>query len=217
MKSLALTFSRQYGNAYAAGPSGSADTEGAWMRTLAGQVAEVLRAAGATVYLNPGIDINGDKTLSYRDEVAWSKQSPQSDADVLISLHSNAAGDACVLAGPSKASEALRAAVLGSLAKHCPMPNGDKWTPYNKAVGITHDSPQPAVLIEVGRHDQPGYAQWLREAITSGRLARALASAFLVVLGGKPIPTPAPDKTPTAAQLVQTIADCAAQLKEIMK
>lgn len=185
------------------------------MQRLAAQVAPLLRSAGIVCDLHPGTDINHDGSTDYKDEVAWSKQSPQAAADLLISLHSNASGDSVVLCGTSKASGRYQAAMIAALATHCPMPYADTWTASAKKVAILTESPQPALLIEVGRHDTTDYADWLRTHITNGTLAVPLAAAILAATTGGSLPTTLPSGD--AAQLVETIAAAADQLKEMIK
>lgn len=227
MPTAAVTFSRQLTNQYAGAGAGPGDSEATHMQTLAGQVVGHLRGAGITTWLNPGTDVHQDGRTDYRDEVAWSQLKPQASADALFSLHSNAAGDSLIMYGSSKASTALAGTLLAALKAHTPMPYGDAWTISEKRVAILTESPQPAVLIEVGRHDQADYAAWLRASIKDGSLGRRLAHAIMTALGvpipTPPPPTPAPDPTPapptspTAAQLADQIGDLAAQLKETLK
>ena len=111
---LALIHSQQPGNQYAGGVTGTVDSEQAWMRRLALQVAPLLTAAGVDVEVSP-------LGTSYASNVAWVNARHKAEPfDLVLSLHSNAMGDSCILYGTSKASrayaEALRTEALSALS-----------------------------------------------------------------------------------------------------
>ena len=166
---IALIHSNQPNNQYAGGPTGVDDSEQAWMRRLALQVAPLL---GAEVEVGPvGPDFNTN--------VRWANaRHAVKPFDLLISLHSNAAGDAMVLWGTSKASERYGRKIMDALNAVKFLPFGDTWTYYDRKVAEVAKTAPPAVLLEVGRHDIHEYAQWLRDHINDGSLARNLARAL---------------------------------------
>ena len=176
---VAIIHSQQPANQYSGGTTGVADSEQAWMRKLALQLVPLLRAAG--------VDVVGPAPLgaSYADNVRW--VNAQSGVDVLVSLHSNAMGNACVLYGTSTKSRAYAEALQRELNAANLLPFGDRWEFNSRKVAEVADTNPPAVLLEVGQHDRIDYAQWLRDGIDSGAYARKLAPPILRALG-QPVP-----------------------------
>lgn len=142
---IAVIHSQQPNNQYAGGGTGQADSEQAWMRKLALQLIPLLRAAGATV-IGPA-----PVGTSYADNVRWVNQ--QSGVNLVISLHSNAAGDGMILWGTSAASATYGRRIMDALNADNPLPAGDKWTYYDRKVAEVADTRFPAVLLEMHRHD----------------------------------------------------------------
>ena len=176
---IALIHSNQPNNQYAGGPTGVGDSEQAWMRKLALQLVALL---GAEVRVGP-------VGPSFATNVEWVNAAHRASRfDLVLSLHSNAAGDSMVLWGPSTASARYGRAIMDALNADNPMPFGDRWTHYDRQVSEIAKTTPPAVLLEVGRHDTLEYAQWLRDHITDGSLARQLARPLSKALG---LPQPA--------------------------
>lgn len=170
---IALIHSQQPANQYAGGPAGVGDSEQAWMRRLALQVAPLLDAEVEVGPVGPDFNTN----------VRWANaRHAVKPFDLLISLHSNAAGDAMILWGTSSASAAYGRKIMDALNADNPFP-GDTWTYYDRKVAEVAKTAPPAVLLEVGRHDTHEYAQWLRDHINEGSLARNLARALNSALG----------------------------------
>ena len=170
---IALIHSNQPNNQYAGVPTGIDDSEQAWMRRLALQVAPLL---GAEVEVGPvGPDFNTN--------VRWANaRHAVKPFDLLISLHSNAAGDAMVLWGTSKASERYGRTIMNALNADNPVP-GDTWTYYDRKVAEVSSTNMPAVLLEMSRHDRTADAQALRDRINNGTLAAHVARVLNRALG----------------------------------
>lgn len=198
---LALIYSRQPGNPYTGGSN-----ENAEMYKLAAGLAPLLRAAGVDVEMPDNTDFDRSGTLTYADNVAWVKARHRDRPfDRLISLHSNAMGNACILYGTSSTSHALAKAMRRELDAARILPYGDTWELNERKVAEVADTPPPAVLLEVGQHDRADYADWLRRGIADGSYARALAGPILRALG---IPTPTtPTTTTTMEEDMPTPAD----------
>ena len=182
---LALIHSQQPGNQYAGGATGQADSEQAWMRRLALAVAPLLTAAGVDVEVSP-------LGTSYASNVAWvNGRHRVKPFDLLVSFHSNAMGDSCILYGRSKASRGYAEAFQRVLNAARIMPAGDGWEFNERKVAEVADTEPPAVLLEWHRHDTLAGAAWLRQRINDGTLAADAARAILAALGVKePAPTP---------------------------
>ena len=175
---IAVIHSQQPTNQYAGGGTGQADSEQAWMRRLALQLIPLLRAAGAEVI--------GPAPLgsTFADNVRW--ENAQTGVNLVISLHSNAAGDGMILWGNSAASATYGRAIMAALNADNPLPAGDKWTYYDRKVAEVSSTRAPAVLLEVHRHDTIAGAAWLRKGIEDGSIARGLARPIIKALGLKP-------------------------------
>lgn len=200
---LAIIHSQQPANQYTAGSTGVEDSEQAWMRRLTLQLVPLLRAYG--------LDVVGPAPVgaSYADNVRWTNA--QTDLDRLLSLHSNALGNACILYGTSKVSRAWAEAMQRELNAAKVLPSGDTWEFNERKVAEVADTKPPAILLEVGQHDKADYAQWLRDNITSGAYARTLAPAIARSLGittATPTPTTG-DATMTPQQIQQLLSDLA--------
>lgn len=182
---IALIHSNQPNNQYAGGPTGIDDSEQAWMRRLALQVAPLL---GAEVEVGPvGPDFNTN--------VRWANaRHAVKPFDLLISLHSNAAGDAMILWGTSSASAAYGRKIMDALNADNPFP-GDTWTYYDRKVAEVSSTNMPAVLLEMSRHDRTADAQALRDRINNGTLAAHVARVLNRALGLNATPAPAPTNT----------------------
>ena len=193
---VAIIHSNQPSNQYAGGPTGVGDSEQAWMRKLTLQLADHFDRAGVDVEVGP-------VGPSYATNVAWvNARHKTKPFDLLISNHSNAAGDSMVLWGTSPASARFGKTIMDALNRAKIMPYGDVWTYYDRKVAEVANTNCPAVLLEWGRHDRTDYAEWLRVNIDNGTLARRAAAAILPALGIKvadPLvsTTPLPPKEPT--------------------
>lgn len=189
---LALIHSQQPGNQYAGGPTGQADSEQAWMRRLALQVAPLLTAAGVEVEVSP-------LGTSYASNVAWVNGRHKAQPfDLLVSFHSNAAGDSCILYGTSKASRAYAEKFQRALNAAKIVPAGDGWEFNERKVAEVADTAPPAVLLEWHRHDTTAGAAWLRQRINDGTLAADATRAILDALGVKAPAVPLVVVKPTA-------------------
>lgn len=208
---ILLAASKQPFNQYAGGPSGINDSEAAWMQKLAGGTAKEL-SPFIEVHVAPFGDINKSGAIDFNDNVAWAnakiKQLRAQGKRILLwnTLHSNAVGDSMVLSGQSSASITLRKLFIEEFNRHNIMPYGDVWTPYGRLVSEMAKVDAPSILTEFGQHDRVDYAQWLRENITNGTLAKWNAQRILRVLNistADPLvvvtPTPSPKPKPAPA------------------
>ena len=162
---IGLISSQQPGNLY----TGIATNEMEQMRKVATQLFNRWTARGIDVTLGPGYDYNKDGKRTYLDNVTWEKA--QNPFDLLISFHSNAAGDSCVLWGTSATSEKYGRKIMDVLNADNPFP-GDIWTYNSRKVAEVAGTNSPAVLIELSRHD------WAK---TAAELVRRIADGTLVV------------------------------------
>lgn len=184
MTALAILYSRQPGNAYTGGGN-----ENAMMFKLATQQVAWLRKSGFDAETPDNVDYNADGTITYEDNVGWVNRrnaariaSGLRGFDYIISNHSNAAGDSCVLWGTSVASVAFGQRILAVLRDNNFMPFGDQWT-YNMRKVSEVTQKIPGALIEWGRHDDAAYAAWLRQNIDNGNLAAWSVDVFIKSLG----------------------------------
>ena len=189
MTALALIYSRQPGNPYTGGSN-----ENAEMFALATDLAGKLRERGIDVRIPPNVDQNGDRKNTFADNVKWvNAEHKVRPFDLVVSLHSNALGDATILYGTSKASREWADKFLAALNGAAYLPFGDTFDLNSRKVSEVADTAPPAVLLEVGRHDTTEYAEWLRSNIRSGAYGTILADVLAPVLGGSgaaPVPTP---------------------------
>lgn len=207
---ILLGASKQPFNQYAGGPSGINDSEAAWMQKQAEETAKEL-SPFIEVHVAPFGDINKGGTTDYNDNVTWAnakiKELRAQGKRILLwnTMHSNAMGDSMVLSGQSVSSMTLRKLFIEELNTHNIMPFGDIWTPYDRLVSEMARVDAPSILTEFGQHDRLDYAQWLRENITNGTLAKWYAQRILRVLNIStadplvavtPAPKPAPRRNP---------------------
>ena len=208
---VAIIHSQQPANQYSGGATGVPDSEQAWMRKLALQLIPLLRAAG--------VDAIGPAPLgaSYADNVRW--VNAQTGVDVLVSLHSNAMGNACILYGTSAKSRAYAEAFQRELNAANLLPFGDRWEFNERKVAEVADTNPPAVLLEVGQHDRADYAKWLRDGIESGTYARKLAAPILRALGVTTLTLPPKPSTPptSSAPFQEDIMATTDELRQIIR
>lgn len=189
---VAIVYSRQPGNAYVGGSN-----ENVQMFSLASKIVPILRSAGHEVEIPPNTDYDGSGSLTYNDNVRWVNDRHAVKAfNLLISFHSNAAGDSCILWGNSAASRTWAEKFQTELNSANFMYGGDKWEFNTRKVSEMTATSPPGVLLEVGRHDTAVYASWLKTNIANGNLAQWLGASIIRVIGGnanQPTPTPTPD------------------------
>ena len=193
--------SKQPWNQYAGGPTGVEDSEHAWMQKLIERTAPILRDEyDAEVYIIGPENITGG-ALDFNDNVVLINALAESLARQgkeawLFDAHSNAAGDSMLLSGSNSASRNARALFLRDMNENNIMPFGDVWTPYDRVVAELTTKPPVRLLFEFGRHDREDYAQWLRDRINDGSLARWWAERIAAVWGlvrvGEPLVIPLP-------------------------
>ena len=173
---LGLISSQQYNNPYA----GQGTSEGAQMRKVVEQLGSRWRSRGIDVSVGPDFDFNKDGTRSHKDNVRW--ENSVGPFDLLLSFHSNAAGDSMVLWGTSSASQKYGRAIMDALNADNPFP-GDRWTYYPRKVSEVADTKSPAVLLELSRHDRAAQAAELVRRIEDGSLVAHLDRVLSRVLG----------------------------------
>lgn len=178
---LGLISSQQSGNPY----KGIATNEMEQMRKVAVQLFNRWSARGINVTLGPGFDYNKDGKRTFLDNVRW--ENAQKPFDLLLSFHSNAAGDSCVLWGTSATSEKYGRKIMGALNADNPFP-GDAWTYNSRKVSELVDTNSPVVLIELSRHDWANTAAELVRRISDGSLVAHLDRVLSRALG-LPAPT----------------------------
>ena len=179
---LGLIASQQYANRY----TGQGTSEGAQMRKVVVQLADRWRSRGIDVTVGPDFDFNKDGKRSHKDNVSW--ENSVGPFDLLISMHSNAAGDSMVLWGTSAASERYGRAIMRALNADNPFP-GDAWTYYPRKVSELVDTKSRAVvLLELSRHDWAAQAAELVRRIADGSLVAHLDRVLSRALG-LPAPT----------------------------
>ena len=176
---LGIIASQQYGNPY----SGQRTSEGAQMRTVVEQLAALWWTRGIDVTVGPNLDFNRDGKRSFVDNVRW--ENANGPFDLLLSFHTNAAGDSMVLWGPSPSSERYGRSIMNALNSDNPFP-GDAWTYYNRRVSEVGDTKSPAVLLELSRHDTATHAAELVRRIADGSLAKHLDRVLSRALGLPP-------------------------------
>ncbi|MDO5534375.1 MAG: N-acetylmuramoyl-L-alanine amidase [Propionibacteriaceae bacterium] len=167
---IALIHSMQPHNRYTGQPT----NEMVQMRSVARQLGKRWRDRGIDVIVHPGTDITRSGSYSHADNVAWvNAEHRRRKVDLLISLHSNAAGDSMVLWGTSKVSARYGQTIMDALNGDNPFP-GDRWTYYPRKVSELTQTRMPAVLLELSRHDRPREAAHLVRVIATGQLAAHL-------------------------------------------
>lgn len=209
-KKILVIHSQQPSNQYAGGAAGIGDSEQFWMRKLAQEVFDLLAATGHDVRLGP----KGTASSTYQTNVTWANKAENADADLLISLHSNATGK----------SEAQAKGTVGLGAYHHPnSPKGAAFTksalPFLKPVSAkgkvyidtltvaeVASTKPPAVLFENEYHDWQGSpteggANWIRDDATRTRLAMAYRDWIVSMWGSR---SPATTTTTTTAATTTT-------------
>ena len=180
---IGLVSSQQFNNPY----RGHGTSEGAQMRKVIVQLADRWKRRGIDVIIGPDFDFNKDGTRSFKDNVRW--ENSVGPFDLLLSFHSNAAGDSMVLWKNSTASEKYGRVIMGALNVDNPFP-GDAWTYYNRKVSEVADTKSPTVLIELSRHDLESHAAELVRRIADGSLVehldRVLSRALNLPLSNQP-------------------------------
>ena len=177
---LGIISSQQPGNPY----KGTATNEMEQMRKVAVQLFNRWSARGINVTLGPDYDYNKDGKRTFDDNVKW--VNAQKPFDLLLSFHSNAAGDSCVLWGTSATSEKYGRKIMAALNADNPFP-GDAWTYNSRKVSELVNTNSPVVLIELSRHDWANTAAELIRRIADGSLVAHLDRVLSRALG---LPTP---------------------------
>lgn len=178
---VALIYSRQPKNSYATGNT----NENAVMYHFVKKLAAALSSRGVDVVWNPdNTDQNGDRANDFSDNVKWVNSIK--GIDLLISNHSNAMGNACILAGPSSASQNWRKKFQAVLNPAGLLPYGDKYENNSRIVSEMKHTYPPAILIEHGQHDKKDYAQWLIDNIVkTSHYPDKFADVIAPILGGR--------------------------------
>ena len=190
---IGLIYSRQPGNPYVGGSN-----ENVQMYALAQGLAPLLRAGGHDVEIPANTDYDGSGSLTYADNTAWLRaRNSVKKFDIVISCHSNAMGDACILYGQKNGSLPLAQKLQSALNSANFMYGGDKWEFNTRQVGEITALSCPSILLEWGRHDTAAYSSWLKTNISNGNLAKWGAAAILKAIGtGSGGVTPEPPVTP---------------------
>lgn len=168
MANVFISPSVQEFNPYAGGGN-----EEYYMNLIADDLIPMLMAKGISVERN-----NPDDSLT-----AVIRQSNAAPRDLHLAIHSNAGGGS--YAGRSQgvevyyypySAEGKRAAdiIVENYKKIYPNPNAVKAIPTTTLAEITRVR-SPSVLVEVGFHDNPQEAQWIRENISN--IASTLATS----------------------------------------
>ena len=178
---LGIIASQQFSNHY----TGQGTTEGAQMRKVIEQLGDRWKSRGIDVSVGPDFDFNKDGTRSHKDNVRW--ENSVGPFDLLLSFHSNAAGDSMVLWGTSTKSANYGKRIMDALNADNPFP-GDAFTYYPRKVAELVDTKSPAVLLELSRHDWAVQAADLVRRIADGSLSAHLDRVLSRALG-LPAPT----------------------------
>ena len=202
--------SKQPFNQYAGGGTGVEDSEHRWLQKLVEQAAPILRSEyAAEVYVASADNVTGGP-LDFNDNVVQinslaDRLSREGKEVWLFDGHSNAMGDSMILSGSNSESRNARALFLREMNDHNIMPFGDVWTPNDRIVSELATRPLVRLLFEFGQHDKVDYAQWLRENIENGTLARWWVDRIVAVWGlvrvGEPLVVPVPK--PTAPTVIK--------------
>ena len=179
---IGLISSQQFNNPY----RGQGTSEGAQMRKVIVQLADRWKRRRIDVTIGPDFDFNKDGTRSFKDNVRW--ENSVGPFDLLLSFHSNAAGDSMVLWGNSTASAKYGKAIMDALNWDNPFTD-DFWTYHNRKVSEVADTKSPTVLIELSRHDLERQAAELVRRIADGSLVAHLDRVLSRALG-LPMPPP---------------------------
>ena len=178
---LGIIASQQFSNPY----TGQGTSEGAQMRKVVEQLGDRWKSRGIDVSVGPDFDFNKDGTRSHKDNVRW--ENFAGPFDLLLSFHSNAAGDSMVLWGTSTKSANYGKRIMDALNADNPFP-GDAWTYYPRKVSELVDTKSPTVLLELSRHDWAAQAADLVRRIADGSLSAHLDRVLSRALG-LPAPT----------------------------
>ena len=177
---LGIIASQQFNNPY----TGQGTSEGAQMRKVVEQLGDRWKSRGIDVTVGPDFDFNKDGTRSHKDNVRW--ENSVGPFDLLLSFHTNAAGDSMVLWGTSTKSANYGKRIMDALNADNPFP-GDAWTYYPRKVSELVDTNSPVVLLELSRHDWANTAAELVRRIADGSLSAHLDRVLSRALG---LPTP---------------------------
>ena len=178
---LGLISSQQFNNHY----TGQGTSEGAQMRKVIEQLRDRWKSRGIDVTVGPDFDFDRNGKRDFDDNVEW--ENAHGPFDLLLSFHSNAAGDSMVLWGTSAKSGSYGRLIMDALNADNPFP-GDAFTYYPRKVSEVAKTKSPAVLIELSRHDWAGQAAQLVRRIADGSLSAHLDRVLSRALG-LPAPT----------------------------
>ena len=178
---LGLISSQQFNNPY----TGQGTSEGAQMRKVVEQLGDRWKSRGIDVTVGPDFDFDRNGKRDFNDNVEW--ENSVGPFDLLLSFHSNAAGDSMVLWGTSTKSANYGKRIMDALNADNPFP-GDAWTYYPRKVSETVDTDSPVVLLELSRHDWAAQAADLVRRIADGSLSAHLDRVLSRALG-LPAPT----------------------------
>lgn len=178
---LGLISSQQFNNPYTA----QGTSEGVQMRKVVEQLRDRWKSRGIDVTVGPDFDFDRNGKRDFDDNVEW--ENANGPFDLLLSFHSNAAGDSVVLWGTSTKSANYGKRIMDALNADNPFP-GDAWTYYARKVSEVAKTKSPAVLIELSRHDWAAQAADLVRRIADGSLSAHLDRVLSRALG-LPAPT----------------------------
>ena len=178
---LGLISSQQFNNPYTA----QGTSEGVQMRKVVEQLRDRWKSRGIDVTVGPDFDFDRNGKRDFDDNVEW--ENANGPFDLLLSFHSNAAGDSVVLWGTSTKSANYGKRIMDALNADNPFP-GDAWTYYARKVSEVAKTNSPAVLIELSRHDWAAQAADLVRRIADGSLSAHLDRVLSRALG-LPAPT----------------------------
>ncbi|MBQ3072309.1 MAG: N-acetylmuramoyl-L-alanine amidase [Oscillospiraceae bacterium] len=174
MPSLFLSPSTQDFNSYV-----TTGNEKYWMNLLADELEPLLRSAGVTVTRN-------DPNLN---AAAAIRASNEGENDFHLSLHSNASGvgNEGETRGidlyhypTSRMGKAMAELLVEELKKVYPLPDLVRALPTT-AIGEVRRTAAPAVLAELGYHDNPEDAVWIEENLPA--IAQAITRAVTRYFG----------------------------------
>ena len=186
---LGIIASQQFNNPY----TGQGTSEGAQMRKVIEQLRDRWKSRGIDVTVGPDFDFDRNGKRDFDDNVKW--ENAHGPFDLLLSFHSNAAGDSMVLWGTSAKSGSYGRLIMDALNADNPFP-GDAFTYYPRKVSEVAKTKSPAVLIELSRHDWAAQAADLVRRIADGSLSAHLDRVLSRALGLPPAGTPATPSYP---------------------
>ena len=194
---VGIVASMQPDNQGAGGGEGIEDSEHYWMHQLTKQKYELLRTVpGLEVFWHDGYgkDVNGDGTISYKDNVAFMEQieALHGPLDLWDSNHSNASGDSCVLwYTGSDESASVESARIGNklievMNRTNIMPAGDVWTHNTRQVDeLVKPKARVRLITEFHRHDTEDGAAFLRAGIKDWSIAVWAVNCLLEAIGNE--------------------------------